>query len=198
GAVSAIARRDGVFDRDAVATLMASGADPAAPCAHVAEIGARGRVTYADLVAVMDVAVGAGRVDLALVGGSTAPYPRPRRRPGATSPADAEAELAKRLRGPDLGSAPVIVIATSSLSVRLIDGGVSREVVIDDAAPLGDDAALTFLHETLRDAHEPGNDTLILQADRATPAEVVVDSFGAARAAGFGHVLFAVKRAGAP
>lgn len=193
----AIPRRDGAVDADALLAELVP-ADENATCAHAIEIGARGKVTYQDLVAVIDVAITAGRTDVGLIGGRTGMYPT-KRRPKQPTDDEMLASLAKPKYDPAI--TPIIIISSTSIVVKLPSSG-EGEVVIDDEAPLGDEPSLQHLQERLREARAvapaASEDAYVLQADRATPAQLVIDTTSAARAAGYTQILFAVKRAATP
>ena len=192
----AIPRRKGAIDLAALRREMEP-ADAAAPCAKMAAIGARGDVTYEDLMAVMNEAVEAGRRDVGLVGGSTAMYPTPRR----LEPTDEEFYTSLARPQLDPATTPILIITTTTVMLKLRAGGAEREVVIDDDAPLGDEAAMQSLQETLREARTAAGymqDALVLQAERAVPAKLVIDASGASRAAGYNNILFAVQRSHTP
>jgi biopolymer transport protein ExbD len=190
---SALPRQGGEVDVDALREELLP-ADENATCAHAIEIGARGKVTYQDLVAVMDVAVVVGRTDVGLFGGSTAMYPTKRRR---RQPTDEEllAQLSKPRFDPEV--TPVLVISTSSITLKL-PSGPEKDIVIDDVSPLGDDEALLHLQERMREARSASpaasEPVFVLQADHATAAKLVIDATSAARAAGYDQILFAVKK----
>jgi biopolymer transport protein ExbD len=158
-------------------------------CANVAEIAASDDATYADLVALMDAVLATGRTDIGVIGGSTAMYPDP---PRPKRPSDEE--FFDALAKPPYDPAKVPVLRISADSMRL--SIEKHETVIDDVAPLGDAAALQGLHETLREARKalPAMEepVLLLQADRAVSAKLVIAATGAARAAGYRNVLFAI------
>jgi biopolymer transport protein ExbD len=163
--------------------------DVDAPCADVVEIGASADATYADLVAVMEAARAAGRTDVGVVGGSSAMYPDP---PRPKQPTDQEFIDALAKPPYDIANVPRLRITESSMRVEI----AKHETVIDDVPPLGDAAAMQGLHETLREAREalPATEQpmLLLQADRAVSAKLVIDATGSARAAGYDQVLFAI------
>lgn len=188
GAVRTIARRDGAIDHDALRAASVP-SDASADCAGIATVSARGDVTYQDLVTAMDAALSAGRTDIGLVGGSSAMYPDPPRRPQPT-----EQEVIDSLGKPRFGaSTPLVIMTRTSIRIEI----AKQETIIDDVEPIGDADALTSLHEALREARAAAASTdesvLLLQADRATPARLVIDASSAARAAGYDNVLFAVK-----
>lgn len=180
--------RDGQVSADALRTAIAP-ADEDALCANIVEIGATGDATYAELVATMDAALAAGRTEIGVVGGSTAMFPDP---PRPKQPSDEE--LFDALAKPpfDVARVPLLRVTASSMRVEI----EKRETVIDDVAPLGDAAAMQGLHETLREAREslPATEQpmLLLHAEHGVPAKLVIDVTGAARAAGYDHVMFAI------
>lgn len=187
-----VPRRAGVVDLDAVrSALSAHALDPEAPCARVAEIDALGAVIYQDLVVAMDAAYSSGRDDVGVAATRTAMFRDavvPRR----------NLTLESLSRQPyDPTRAPIVLFSTDSIRLRIRAPERAADLVIDARPPLGDDAALVALHEALRDervAEDAEQPVVVLQADHATPAEVVTATVSAARAAGYQHVLFAVRR----
>ncbi|HUQ04555.1 MAG TPA: biopolymer transporter ExbD [Kofleriaceae bacterium] len=187
-------REGGAFDAAALRAELEP-ADAGAACAQAVDLTARGDVTYEDLVAVMDVAVEAGRSDIGLFGRQQHGYPSRRR---LKQPTDGEviASLAKPSFDP--ATVPVAVISTTTIELRV--SGAKEPIVIDDQPPLGDDAAMQGLQEQLREARSaeaPGTGgLLVLQADRTTPAQIVIETSNAMRAAGYERILFAVEKRG--
>jgi len=90
-----------------------------------------------------------------------------------------------------LHRAPIVIISTTAVTVRIAD--TTHDVA---SGPALDDPGVRKLYDTLvalRTAEPTLTGTLILQADRSTPAATVQRSLAVARAAGFDGVLFAVK-----
>ena len=192
---SALPRRSGKVDAAALREELEP-ADENAACAHAVDIGARGNVTYQDLVEVMDVAVAVGRTEVGLFGKRTALYPT-KRRPKQPTDEEFLAQLSKPKFDPAV--APILVISTTSIVLRLAVGP-EKEIVVDDVAPLGDEPALQHLQERLREARSvspaASEDAFVLQADRTTAAQIVIDVSAAARAAGYSQILFAIQNRG--
>jgi biopolymer transport protein ExbD len=165
-------------------------ADPKAACAKAVSITARGDVTYQELVAVMDIAIASGRTDVSLFGRQENGYPTRRR---LQQPTDDEfmAALAKDPFDPAV--VPITLISTTEIELRW----KGEKIIIDDRAPLGDESAMQGLQEQLREARSTespaAGGVVVLQADRSTPAQLVIETSNAMRAAGYHSILFAVQ-----
>jgi biopolymer transport protein ExbD len=136
----------------------------AGPC--TATISADDKVVYQDVITVMDAVTAGGIKDVGLeFGGPDMP------KPTVTGPPPAVKEM------------PVVVITTDTVMLNSKELGKLADAKLD--------AVLAAAFADAKKASPAGH--LILQADKGTTWANLAKVVGAAYAAGFGNVLFAVK-----
>jgi len=178
GAGGLVAHRDGAVDRDALVSALLGGPRP---CTDVAEIRADDSLRYQALVTVMDAVIAAGFPDVGLTDEApelALPAPPASSSAGGRPPTDRET----------LAKTPIIVIGAPGVRLQ------GRHIAGADAI----DAIATYkaLYNALlqqRATESPPGQAVVLQADQQVSIVAIRRASRTAIAAGYPHVLFAVK-----